>query len=58
MKDKSYTVKKILKHRMRNSVLEYLIQWANYDDPTWEPLSNLNKCDKLLDEYNKVSSNI
>ena len=34
----------------------FLLKWKGYDDPrdqTWEPLDNLNGCQKLLDEFRK-----
>ena len=32
---------------------EYLIKWVGYDQPTWEPIENLDNCKKLLNEYLK-----
>jgi hypothetical protein len=34
-------------------VEEYLIKWLGYDEITWEPLSNLDNCKELLNEFKK-----
>jgi hypothetical protein len=48
-----YQVENILDHRKRDNILEYLVQWKNCPrhDATWEPLSHLHKCKKLLRTY-------
>ena len=58
-----YEVEKILNYRKRtkfdektkqNSVVEeYLIKWLNYDEKSWEPVSNLDNCQELLNEFKK-----
>jgi hypothetical protein len=47
-----YEVEKIVNHRIRKGVDEFLVKWLGYDDNenTWEPLSNLD-CPALVQEY-------
>lgn len=45
-----YEVETVLdKRRGNGGDPEYLIKWVGYDDPTWEPASNLSK--DLVDEF-------
>src|SRR5208337_3470282 len=48
----SYTVEKILDHRMNHDQIWYLIKWKdfNVDENSWEPVTNLS-CLKLLKAY-------
>jgi hypothetical protein len=41
--DEEYEVEKIIKKRIRNGKIEYLVKWLGYDDNnnTWEPVTNL-----------------
>ena len=58
-----YEVEKILKERTKtiyNKKLgvtsfkkEYKVKWVGYTRPTWEPESNLNNCQKLLNDFNQ-----
>ncbi|GMF60115.1 unnamed protein product [Phytophthora fragariaefolia] len=34
----------------RRSVREFLVKWVGYDEPTWEPMTNLS-CGGLLYDY-------
>ena len=34
-------------------IKEYLIKWVGYEQPTWEPLENLDNCKELLKEFYK-----
>ena len=34
-------------------VEEYLIKWLGYEEQTWEPVSNLDNCQKLLNDFKK-----
>ena len=34
-------------------VEEYLIKWLNFDEQSWEPLSNLDNCQELLNDFKK-----
>ena len=47
-----FGVEKVLKHRKRNSKVEYLVKWLYYSKspPTWEPEENiLDK--RLIENY-------
>ena len=48
--DETYYADKILDHRKKPSGLEYLIQWAGYSEPSWEPVANIDDHD-LVREY-------
>ena len=57
--DEEYEVEKIIKKRIRNGKIEYLIKWSGYDDKdnTWEPVTNLSCPEKLRDyELSKSSA--
>ncbi|GMF46746.1 unnamed protein product [Phytophthora fragariaefolia] len=51
-----YEVESILDDRRpmetstRRSVIEFLVKWVGYDEPTWEPMANVS-CGGLLYEY-------
>ena len=43
-----YEVEEILQKRGNR----YRVKWKGYDDPTWEPLSNLTHAKELLAQFN------
>lgn len=47
-----FNVEKIVGKRLNDSVVEYRVKWAGYDecDNTWEPISNLD-CLELVRQY-------
>ncbi|XP_031569506.1 heterochromatin protein 1-like [Actinia tenebrosa] len=51
--DEVFEVKTILKRRMNNGMVEYLVSWKGFgpEDNTWEPEKNLNGCRALLRDY-------
>jgi hypothetical protein len=67
--EEEYEVERILEKRVeRNSLIEYLVKWRNYDvrllasslsplqDPeenTWEPLNNLGEAEKAIKLFEK-----
>jgi len=53
--DGSYVVEKVLDKRKRGGRYEYFIKWEGYEssDNTWEPLSNLDSCPGLIEEYER-----
>src|SRR5580704_13131824 len=53
LKEREYRVEKIISKRLKRNRPEYLVQWAGYDenDNTWEPLSNLDRCQELIAEF-------
>lgn len=56
-----YEVEKIIGHKIKKKKdkrtkkfyyqKEYLVKWVGYTKPTWEPESNLDNCQELLNEY-------
>ena len=52
-----YEVEDILDHRThgsgRTARVEYLVKWAGYNtfEATWEPVSNLTGCPRVLKAY-------
>ena len=60
---REYKVEKIMDYRKikkfdektkKNSIVEeYLIKWLNYDVQSWEPVSNLDNCQELLNQFKK-----
>lgn len=47
----SYEVEEILDSRLRYGKQQYLVRWSGYEDPTWEPIRNLDNCEDLLSDY-------
>lgn len=50
-----YEVESILecKKGKGGKALQYLVKWKNYNETTWEKVSNLQGCQELLDEWNR-----
>ena len=48
-----YEVEIVLDKRIKKGKLEYFVKWKNYDETTWEPLSNLLNVRDLIDEYER-----
>jgi hypothetical protein len=51
VEDKQYVVEDIIGKKDDNGVVKYLIKWRGYDEPTWEPLANLDHCDQLIKRW-------
>src|ERR1700756_2028407 len=51
-----YEVEKILDQDYRNGKLFYLVKWTGYEDPTWEPSSNLKLAKEAIKDYENQSS--
>lgn len=49
--DEVYEVEKILDSIMEGGVEKFLVKWVGYDDPTWEPLQNLDGCREVLEAF-------
>jgi hypothetical protein len=41
--DGTYQVERIIGKRVRDGVLQYQVQWVDYQRPTWEPASNVEE---------------
>merc|ERR1719323_1098310 len=52
-KQYEYEVEKVLKKRKRKGKDEYFVKWKNFNETTWEPVSNLSNAANLIDEFNK-----
>ena len=48
-----YEVEVVLDKRIKKEKLEYFVKWKNFDETTWEPLSNLLNVRNLIDEYER-----
>lgn len=50
-----FEVEKILDKRIINRKTQYLVKWKGFDEAenTWEPKSNLSKCQQLIKEFEK-----
>lgn len=44
-----YFVDEVLDSRIRRRRLEYLVKWTGYDQPDWEPATNVNKLKAIED---------
>ena len=51
--DTEYAVKRISgsRHAHGNNFIEFLVEWEDYTDATWEPEVNLGGCTELVDAY-------
>ena len=49
--DVEYVVEKIYGKRSGDEETEYLVKWKGYRKKTWEPLSNLSNCVRLVKEF-------
>ena len=47
----AYEVEGILKHKKAGRGLRMLVKWKGYEEPTWEPKTNLQGCDDLVQKY-------
>lgn len=50
--DEEWEVERILGKRTKHRKVEYQVKWSGYDEPTWEPASNLEDCE-ALDRFEK-----
>ncbi|CAD8047785.1 unnamed protein product [Paramecium primaurelia] len=48
-----YEVEAIIMKKIENYESHYLIKWKGYSELTWEPLSSLQNCQQLLQEFNQ-----
>lgn len=46
-------MERIVDERIIGGKKELLIQWAGWDEPSWEPAENADECQGLLDEFNE-----
>jgi hypothetical protein len=52
--EEEYEVERILNSRGGPGGTEFKVKWIGYEDPTWEPIGNLEHCsDKLNDFFNR-----
>ena len=52
-------VEAILRVRGSGDEQRFLLKWKGYDNPsdqTWEPLDNLDGCQRMLDEFRKTNA--
>ncbi|XP_075266292.1 uncharacterized protein LOC142358676 isoform X2 [Convolutriloba macropyga] len=51
--EEDYEVEKITGHKRQDNEYVYKVRWKNYgkDQDTWEPQSNLDNCQRAIDEY-------
>merc|ERR1711994_241305 len=47
--EKEYEIEKIVDKRKRGGKVQYLVEWKDFDEPSWEPKENLGK--ELIDDY-------
>ena len=48
-----FEVEVVLDKRIKKGKLEYFVKWKDYDETTWEPLSNLLNVKDLIDDYER-----
>ena len=50
--EEEWHVEEILDARIRRRRLEYLVKWTGYDQPDWEPATNVNKL-QAVDDFHR-----
>ena len=50
-----YQVRRVVNHRIRNGVKEYLIDWLGYDERTWEPEQNILDSGAVSEYWKRVN---
>ena len=55
IEEPEFEVEKILGKRLSRNKIEYLVAWKGYNvwDATWEPISNLDNCKKLVEPFER-----
>ncbi|CAD8056191.1 unnamed protein product [Paramecium sonneborni] len=48
-----YEVEAIIMKKIENSQSHYLVKWKGYSELTWEPISSLQNCQLLLEEFDQ-----
>ncbi|KAH7711210.1 chromo' (CHRromatin Organization MOdifier) domain containing protein [Aphelenchoides avenae] len=48
-----YEVSGFLDEQVRDGKRFLLVRWVGYALPTWEPVDNIDECDRLLREYDE-----
>ena len=53
--ENEFEVEKILGKRLSRNNVEYLVAWKGYNvwDATWEPVSNLDNCKTLIEQFER-----
>ena len=53
--EEEYEVEKVLRHRKKGRLLEFLIKWKGYpeEEASWEPERNLTNAADILDQYKR-----
>ncbi|CAK88327.1 unnamed protein product (macronuclear) [Paramecium tetraurelia] len=51
-----YEVESIIMKKIENQESHYLVKWKGYSELTWEPLSSLQHCQLLVDEFDEQHS--
>ncbi|XP_055332254.1 putative zinc finger and SCAN domain-containing protein 5D [Paramacrobiotus metropolitanus] len=52
--DKQYAVERIVGKKIELDDVQYLVKWAGYDTPTWEPYKSLANCLNLVLEFESL----
>ncbi len=51
-----YEVEDILDSIVEDGKHFYLVKWVSYEETTWQPLSDLDNCHELLQDFHTVST--
>ncbi|CAD8144299.1 unnamed protein product [Paramecium octaurelia] len=51
-----YEVESIIMKQINKDESQYLVKWKGYSELTWEPLSSLQNCQLLLEEFDQQQS--
>ncbi|CAD8136981.1 unnamed protein product [Paramecium octaurelia] len=54
--DPLYEVESIIMKKIENQESHYLVKWKGYSELTWEPLSSLQHCQLLVDEFDEQNT--
>lgn len=53
----SYVVEEILRHRIVDGKMDYLVAWEGYEEATWVPAENLAQARDVVAKYKKLQEN-
>ena len=46
-----WQVEYLMDHQLRGRVHYYKVKWEGYEEPTWEPLKNLDQAEETIKEF-------
>ena len=51
--EEEYEVQEVLDSRLHRGKLQYLVKWVGYDEPTWQPASDLEHASEAVQDFHR-----